>query len=475
MPLLGATGGGSAKGFGALANLGYFIRNSLRLRFNSTSGSTSYLSRTNSSSPTNNKIGTLSFWLKRGIIGSQTGNGQYLIETGTGTSDNTHFSLVLGTTDVFSISQYTVEPLLTTRVFRDPAAWYHIVFVFDSTQGTAADRYKLYINGVLETAVTRPGSCPLNSNWAILNSGQVINIGRHTLVGRGSDVYLAEWNLIDGQALTPADFGKTDAATGQWIPKKYVGTYGTNGYYLKFSDIATTSGSNAGLGRDFSGNGNYWTTNNISVTSGTTYDAMIDSPTLSGAASNYCVLNRVAPFGSSLTLSEGNLKSACAGAYWASLPGTFLIPSTGKWYWEVTPITANFSTGNIAIGITKHVASNYNTGQDQWPGFTADSYGMTNDTGGTMYKWTSATPTSYGSQYAVNDIIGVALNMDAGTLTYYKNGVSQGVAFSSLTGNFFPSLGVNNTGTTAVINFGQRPFSYTPPTDHKALNTFNLP
>jgi hypothetical protein len=334
----------------------------------------------------------------------------------------------------------------------------------------------LYVNGVLETAVTRPGDCPLNSNWAILNSGQTINIGRHTSLGRGSEAYIAEWNLIDGQALTPSSFGKTDAATGQWIPQKYVGTYGTNGYYLKFSDIATTSGSNTGLGRDFSGNGNFWNTNNISVTSGVTYDAMIDSPTLSGAASNYCVLNAVAPYGSSLTLSEAHLRTTCAGAYWASLPGTFLIPTTGKWYWEVTPAVATNMPidSNIAIGITRHIASQYNTGQDQWPGFTADSYGMTNDTP-TMSKWTNVTPTSYGSTYTISDVIGVGLDMDAGTLTYYKNGVSQGTAFTGLTGNFVPSLGVNNTGTSARINFGQRPFAYTPPTGFKALNTFNLP
>jgi len=472
MPLLGATGGGSAKGFGALANLGYFIRNSVRLRFNSTASSTSYFSRTNSSAPTNNKIGTLSFWVKRGIIGSQTGNGQYLIETGTGTSDSTHFSFAMNTTDVFSISQYNVEPLLTTRVFRDPAAWYHIVFVFDSTQGTAADRYKLYVNGVLETAVTRPGDCPLNSNWAILNSGQTINIGRHTSLGRGTDTYLAEWNLIDGQALTPSSFGKTDAATGQWIPKKFAGTYGTNGYYLKFSDIATTSGSNAGLGRDFSGNGNFWNTNNISVTAGTTYDAMIDSPTLSADASNYAVLNPLKiPAPASVSYTNGNLSVSCGNGNQTPALVT-IYPTSGKWYWEAVWVSGTYSR----IGVQNTTVASTD--------FAADTAG---------WRWESNTGNIYNgstlatvSTYATNDVLGFCLDCDAGKLYVSKNGTWQNsavpesgtgaVATNIPTSTLMSPAVATGSGTSVfAFNAGQRPFAYTPPTGFKSLNAFNLP
>jgi len=464
MPLLGTTGGGSAKGFGAVANLGYFIRNSLRFR----SSASADLSRT----PTvagNRKTYTFSAWVKRGTLGSAA---QALLGAGT---SNTVYDRISFESDsiriVFNNGTYDVN---TSSVYRDPSAWYHVVVAMDTTQATAANRVKIYVNGNQITAFAT-ASYPAQNHETNINNNIANSIGSLYAGSWGTylDGYMADINFIDGQALDPSYFGKTDAGTGQWIPKKFAGTYGTNGFYLKFAD--TSAATAAAIGKDSSGYGNNWTPNNISVTSGVTYDAMTDSPTLSGAASNYCVLNRIAPFGSSLTLSEANLKTTCAGAYWASLPGTFLIPSTGKWYWEVIATSANFSTGNVGIGITKHIASNYNTGQDQWPGYTTDSYGMTNDTGGTMYKWTNVSPTSYGSQYAVNDVIGVALNMDAGTLTYYKNGVSQGVAFSSLTGNFFPSLGVNNTGTAAVINFGQRPFAYTPPTDHKSLNAFNLP
>jgi hypothetical protein len=457
---------------GASGQAGYNLNNSLRLRFNSTASSTSYLSRTNSSSPTNNKIGTLSFWIKRGIIGSQTGNGQYLIETGTGASDSTHFSFVMGTNDVFSISQYNVEPILTTRVFRDPAAWYHIVFVFDSTQGTAADRYKLYINGVLETGLTRPGSCPLNSNWAILNSSQAINIGRHTLVGRGSEAYLAEWNLIDGQALTPSSFGETDTTTGSWKPKAYTGTYGTNGFYLKFSDIATTSGSNAGLGKDFSGNANYWTTNNISVTAGVTYDAMIDSPTnTSATVANYCVLNPINLSTSSST-SNANLRftNSAGGSSWRSV-GSTIAPTSGKWYWEGV-FSGSSGSGGIYAMIGVFNPNNYFITNYTASTFWDAGYAYYGDDG---FKRILGAASSYGSSFTNGDTIGLALDLDSGTLTCYKNNVSQGVLASGLSGPLTPAFANFDNNATVTANFGQRPFTYTPPTGFVRLNAYNLP
>ena len=469
MPLLGATGGGSAKGFGALANLGYFIRNSLRFRLSNSA----YLSRTPASAG-NRRTYTWSAWVKRGALNGG-GTDMSLFNAGTTSPNYDGFRIKSDTISFYQGGAVSVN-LESTQVFRDSSAWYHLVLAVDTTQATAANRVKIYVNGNQVTAFGTANYPSLNAEAAI-NNNLVHNIAAqyaNTSSSAFFDGYMGEINFIDGQALTPSSFGKTDAVTDQWIPKKFAGTYGTNGFYLKFADASAATA--AAIGKDSSPNGNNWTPNNISVTAGVTYDAMIDSPTLSATASNYCVLNRVAPYGSSLTLSEGNLKSACAGAYWASLPGTFLIPSTGKWYWEVKATTATNMPidSNIAIGITKNISSQYNTGQDQWPGYTADSYGMTNDVS-SMYKWTNATPTAYGASYTINDVIGVGLDMDAGTLTYYKNGVSQGVAFSGLTGNFVPSLGVNNTGTSAAINFGHRPFAYTPPAGFKSLNTFNLP
>ena len=148
-------------------------------------------------------------------------------------------------------------------LFRSPAAWYHIVVAVDTTQATAANRTKIYVNGNQQTMT---GSYVPQNTSLYVNGTTIQAIGSRKNVSAGYgnyfDGYLAEVNFIDGQALTPSSFGKTDATTGQWVPKKFSGTYGTNGFYLNFSDIATTSGSNAGLGKDSSGNSNYWTTNN---------------------------------------------------------------------------------------------------------------------------------------------------------------------------------------------------------------------
>jgi hypothetical protein len=178
-------------------------------------------------------------------------------------------------------------------------------------------------------------------------------------------------------------------------------------------------------------------------------------------------MNAVAPYGSSLTLSQANLKITCNGAYWAATPATFGV-SSGKWYWEVH--ITNLAN-NSMLGITKETDTKATTGQDVYPGISANSYGYI--AGGQKYN--NATGTTYGASYTTNDIIGIALDMDAGTLTYYKNNTSQGTAFSGLSGIYLPSIGVNDTNTAVSVNFGQRPFTYTPPTGYKALNTFNLP
>ena len=446
---------------GALTPLTNNLNNSLRFR-NSASAS---ITRT----PTvagNRRTFTWSAWVKRGLINAGTSPHQFLFSASTST---TFSAIDLYSNNIrvnFGNGTYL---LVTNQVFRDPSAWYHIVLSVDTTQATDANRVKLYING--NQASFASGTYPTQNYDTSYNNTVAHRFG----VNDASDYfdgYLADFNFIDGQALEPYYFGNNDA-NGVWKPIQYKGTYGTNGFYLTFGNTTSTTT----LGYDSSPNGNNWTCNNISLTAGTTYDAMTDVPTnTSATVANYCVLNATAPYGSSLTLSQGNLRTTCAGAYWASLPGTFLIPSTGKWYWEVTPVVATNMPydSNIAIGITKNISTQYNTGQDQWPGYTTESYGVTNDVS-SMYKWTNVTPVAYGSSYTISDVIGVGLDMDAGTLTYYKNGVSQGVAFSGLTGNFVPSLGVNNTGTSAAINFGQRPFAYTPPTGFVALNTFNLP
>jgi len=223
------------------------------LRFND--NDTAYLSRTNGSSPTDNKKGTLSVWLKRGHIGDR----QYIIETGTGASNDTYFNLHLSTANQLNCGMYSVSPFATSQVFRDVSAWYHLVFAFDSAQAVASDRRKLYINGVQVTDFASNTDIPLNTNWAILNSGQVVNIGRHTSVNDTWDGYMAEFNLIDGQALDATSFG--ELKSGIWIPKDTSGlTFGTNGFRLQFGDTTEASGFNTVT---YTGNGSSQSINGV--------------------------------------------------------------------------------------------------------------------------------------------------------------------------------------------------------------------
>jgi hypothetical protein len=241
-----------------------------------------YLNRTPASA-SNRKTWTWSGWVKIGkaastglFTASTSGSNMYTIQLGVG-----------GELNVYAYTGTYAYFRVTSAVFRDYSAWYHFVVAFDSTQATDTNRIKIYVNGVLQSTTSGSGS-----GWPTLNyDGGVNNTINHQFsdnVGGASyfDGYLTEVNFIDGQALTPSSFGETNAVTGVWQPKKYGGTYGTNGFYLNFSDNSTA----AALGTDFSGNSNTWTVNNISVTAGATYDSMVDSPTVGSLSSNYCVL-----------------------------------------------------------------------------------------------------------------------------------------------------------------------------------------
>jgi len=442
----------------------YNLNNSLRFR----ASASAYLSRTPASA-SNRKTWTWSGWVKRGTLGVS----QYFFSGGTGGSDTTQFGInFLADNKLNWLGGSGTQYRTTTQVFRDPSAWYHIVLAFDTTLATANDRIKIYVNGTQITAFDNLTNPTQNVDYGV-NQAEAHNIGRWTGASGYFDGYLTEVYFVDGQALTPSSFGETSTATGVWIPKSYAGSYGTNGFYLNFSDIATTSGSNAGLGKDFSGNANYWTTNNISVSSGATYDAMTDVPTnTSATVANYCTLNAVLQTGG-YTLNDGNLNwartGATGGANDRSQFGTIGVTS-GKWYWEFTAGTVN-ANSIPAFGIAIGSAST-----QSWAG---------NQTGVVIYnsdgtKTISGTTSSYGAAFATGDIIGVAFDADAGTLTFYKNNTSQGQAASGLTsGPYFPavtrSVGGGGSNGTEIANFGQRPFAYTPPSGFVALNTFNLP
>jgi len=214
-------------------------------------------------------------------------------------------------------------------------------------------------------------------------------------------------------------------------------------------------------GLDASGNGNNWTTNNINWTSsGSTFDTMTDVPTLTSAtAANFAVLNPINK-GTTQTLSSANLNFAnSAGSDGLAL--STIGVSSGKWYCEVTALGSD-----CMVGVTSNpVASG------SYVGALSTGYGYYQ----TGAKFNNGSSSAYGASYTTNDVIGIALDLDAGTVVFYKNNTSQGTAFSSLSGTFFFAVGNGSVNSLGAINFGQRPFAYTPPTGFVALNTFNLP
>jgi hypothetical protein len=280
---------------------------------------------------------------------------------------------------------------------------------------------------------------------------------------------MTDINFIDGQALTPSSFGETDTTTGSWKPKAYTSTYGTNGFYLKFSDIATTSGSNAGLGKDFSGNANYWTTNNISVTAGSTYDAMIDSPTLTSATvANYAVWNSL--YNGLASYANGNLQATTSTS---NAQPTTIFASSGKWYAEFV------STSGTAANTRFGVCNISGVGADL--GGSANGWAYLGD----ARVYNNGSTTAYGVTYASNDILQIALDLDVGRVWYGKNGTWMASGNPSTNTNPSQTFTANQlmsfaiaSGTGSIVyvaNMGQRPFSYTPPTGFVALNTYNLP
>ena len=221
----------------------YNLENSLRFR----SSANAYLNRTPATAG-NRKTWTWSGWVKRGTLGSI--QELFLAKT----NSNSDFSIRFGNDDTFIVRQRTSAVLdysaSTSAVFRDPSAWYHIIVAFDTTQSISSDRIKLYVNG---QSVSLSGSYPLlNTNYPVNNTIEH-QIGADTNASRYLDGYQTEINLIDGQALTPSDFGETNASTGVWQPIEYTGTYGTNGFYLPFENksaatyINTFNGSSQSL------------------------------------------------------------------------------------------------------------------------------------------------------------------------------------------------------------------------------------
>ena len=444
------------------AAAGYQIARSLR--FNS--ADSAYLNRTPASAG-NRKTWTWSGWVKRSNLGGASPSlfGCYV---GAGNPrDALQFA-----TDIIeyaantSGSSFDVS-LKTTQVFRDASAWYHIVFAADTTQATASNRIKIYVNGVQITAFST-ATYPSQNADLPTNQAQAHYLGA-SFAANYLDGYVTDVRFIDGQALDPTSFGETDATTGVWVPKAYTGTYGTNGFWLKFDDNSGTTSTT--LGKDSSGNSNNWTPNNFSVTAGVGNDSLVDSPTNYGTDTgvggevrgNYATLNFIDAETSS-SLSNGNLDQSGGNNVRATMGGI----GSGKFYWEFTK-TSNRDTSGNTVG---HVG--LMPGQPTAVSALTTYIFYRDD--GTIYEnnvlISSGLPT-----WTNGDVIGSVINYDTSQISFYKNNVfvaTRSFPSGITAANAFPAIR-NNTGQSGSCNFGQRPFAYTAPSGFKALCTQNLP
>ena len=455
---------------------GYNIERSLR--FNS--ADSAYLNRTPGSA-TDRQKWTWSSWVK---LGSLTIN-QMIFSAGATSGANVY--AYWNTTNTLSIrfdQEASGNVGVTAAVNRDPSAWYHVVFALDTTQATAANRVKIYINGVQQdtTGSTFPSQ---NFNTA-MNNNVAHSIGR-----RGYDAtsyasfLLSEIIHVDGQQLTPSSFGETDSATGVWKPKAYSGTYGTNGFYLKFADNSGTTSTT--LGKDSSGNSNNWTPNNFSVTAGAGNDSLVDSPTAYGTDTgvggevrgNYCTLNAL-DRNSSGTLVNGNLDWSSGTTAHYGIRGTFQLPAD-KIYFEATVVSN--CTASVAVSFGLATASNplnaggsSNTGAYQIYS-TSSSTMQSAGSGGTTSSALTAGQVLQCAYDGTTNSAWIGINNTYYNFNFGTSSVSPSAGtnptFSSLPTGLFPFAAAYSNGLQ--FNFGQRAFAYTAPSGFKALCTTNLP
>jgi hypothetical protein len=449
--------GGAVTGSG---DVGYQIERSLR--FNS--ADSAYLNRTPASA-SNRKTWTWSGWVKRSSGGGPNVLSLFFAESGGNTNARIEYLGAGSFRWFYQISGVDTSFLVTNALYRDFSAWYHVVFVLDTTQATSTNRAKLYINGIQVTSFSSTLYPSQNLDTSI-NDTVVHWIGQNNSPEFFSG-YMTEIHFIDGQALTPTSFGEFNSDTGVWQPIEYTGTYGTNGFYLPFSDNASTTT----LGDDFSGNGNDWTTNNFSVTAGAGNDSLVDSPTRYGTDTgaggevrgNYATLNPLEI--SAGSLSNGNLSVATSSASNAWVTSTMSF-STNT-YVEVE-VGTNLLVG-LAWNTTENTANNWFQASSQFAFFSSGNAILSQNV------TASYTPNP---SWSNGNTLGLAWNESAKTLTLYVNGVSNSVmTITAPTTQPRLVLAASTSGAvySATANFGQRPFEYTAPSGFKALVTTNLP
>lgn len=455
---------------------GYQIARSLRFRASASPQAT----YTNGGAGSSTK-GTLSAWVKRANIGTDS----RIFAAASGGNQ----SGILFSSDkirMFNSISGILMDYTTTAVYRDPSAWMHIVAAFDTTQGTASNRQKLYVNGVQVTAFGTAVNAGSSEALAFNQNSYVQYVNSNATPNEFFDGEMAEYHWIDGAQLDPTSFGQFNSVTGVWEPKLVSGlTYGTNGFYHTLSNNSST----ANLGLDSSGNGRTRTMTNFSITAGVTNDSLTDTPTnygtddyLGGSVrGNYATLDQLwqSP---RAALSNGNLAMVCAGAAanfeTARATQVMTIPT----YWEtVVPADRTYAYHgilNVALAPLRNGNSSLGVLTTAYPKSAA--YCALN---GRVY-YNSDTQLATYTAATAGQIIGHAYDPATGKYWVRVNGTWQNsgdpaagtgqVATADSTLSYVPAISDATSQTVDGINFGQRPFANTAPTGFKALCTQNL-
>ena len=435
----------------------YKIGNSLRFD----DGSSTYLQKTING---NRQTYSISFWFKRGTMDAT----QYYLHEWNG-SDTYRGVITInsGNTSTFEMGGSSRFRLITNRLFRDASAWYHVLYVADTTNSTSGDRLRMYVNGVRITSFSTETQPSLNYSGGI-GQNTAHEIGSLDGSSGFIDGYIAEFNYLDGVAVSDAtNFGETKS--GVWIPKDTSGlTFGDNGFRLEFEDSSD-------IGNDTSGQNNDWTPNNFVAA-----DVVSDSPT-----NNFATMNNLD--GPTFSTAFGNLRVNGSSSTAGSIGSTF-FPTTGKWYVEM--VAEDMGNG-MSVGIKSDTEGTF------WKPTRGESVIYQSD-GNKIIDGGSAT--SYGATYTVGDIIGLKINLDDGEIEFLKNNASQGNASTALTSgvafgvffldtssannarsqfNFGQDSSFRNTVTSGSANAsdanGHGDFYYSVPSGYLALVAENLP
>ena len=450
------------------------IGNSARFDTNSS------LTRTPSST-SNRKTWTWSAWLKISSFDGYHTPFSFGDNSTGGTDVGTFFRLSADQLE-FSEAHGGVNSfaLISNQLFRDPSAWYHFVFSVDTTQSTSSNRIKIYVNGSQITSFSRQNYPSQNFDTSANQSGLPQCIGAldldATVLSQFYDGYISEVNFVDGQALDASYFGEFKSDV--WIPKRYSGSYGTNGFHLDF-------GNSGSLGADVSGNGNNWTSTNLATT-----DQMLDSPT-----NNFATLNPLGPrrYGANHgtgTQTQGNLTVASTSqSYFDDTSSTIYVADQKKWYYEIRmdQLDMGASTGYVQFNIGGAYLRMWYGASSNTQIISGSTYNYSAMSNGDILMfavdednekgWFGLNGTWYTTSGTPDPAAGTGESTTSGTGMIGRVQIRSGTGTNIVTANFGQDSSfagqATAQGNTDANGIGD--FYYAPPAGFLALCTANMP